>query len=750
MIKSKKIISIAAAAALAFSAFAISGCGEQDYKGEKVENYQTSDPVSSQGGFVVEKGDYVYFINGKESNTADNTYGEVVKGALMRVSKADLAAGKGDQATMVVPSLFVSGNYDSGIFIHGDYVYYATPTTDKDNSGSVANTSLDFKRAKIDGSDAPMDGKNEYFFRLSSNSVKYRFVEDNGTVYCMYEDSGALKSYNVSTGTTTVLVSGASNYYYDTDDLKSPVVYYTMSVSQDIDKAKPSTQPYNQIFSVRAGNYADVDKKEASYKAKTATGEVVAEYNFDQDYMKANEEDKGYDLEDYTTYPYVNLGELVLDGIGTGTDEFPGHVVMTEEEKAFKNQAEELQGFTYTIQKQANGGLYFTRKAIISSTKESLHYISNARTNWNPITGNAKGNTQTVSKDTTNAGSSAIFLLDGTEHTYIYTEDSILKKTKTNENGEVVSTVKMEHGVSSVTLWKVDGEYLYYYATGTNGQNLTRINYKGEQSDYDFLGDEKAYDPVTLPYVDWNDSWYKPEFVKVNGETVLMFAGAQSFGSTSTAYNYIYATKIGTNEEITAQNEKIEEINEYIGEYSSNSALQNLMKCYFQTNSAMTFDSDETVNDLYTTYQKEQFKLFQDKFGEDEDGNEKEFEGVKQSDLLSIVGKMNDDDIEEIENSWANYLLHEDEEEEEEGLSGWEITLIVVGSVLFVALAVGIPTAVVLKKKKARKKQQEAIVSAYKRNRIDTTDDKSIDVYADDDEEEKTEKDEANADATEE
>ena len=44
-----------------------------------------------------------------------------------------------------------------------------------------------------------------------------------------------------------------------------------------------------------------------------------------------------------------------------------------------------------------------------------------------------------------------------------------------------------------------------------------------------------------------------------------------------------------------------------------------------------------------------------------------------------------------------------------------------------------------LKKKKAAKREADAIVNSYKRQRIDTTDDKSIDVYADDSAEEKAE-----------
>ena len=48
--------------------------------------------VVSNGGFVVEKGNYVYFINGVEAYSSDNTYGTPVKGALMRIAKSDLEA----------------------------------------------------------------------------------------------------------------------------------------------------------------------------------------------------------------------------------------------------------------------------------------------------------------------------------------------------------------------------------------------------------------------------------------------------------------------------------------------------------------------------------------------------------------------------------------------------------------------------------------------------------------------------------
>lgn len=108
--KFKKLTSLVAAAVLSVAAVSLAGCSD---------NYSTDVPggipagaAESNGGFAVRKGDYIYFINGAEEYTAPNKYGDVVKGALMRISDADLKAKKYDAAVTVVPMLFVAQNFD--------------------------------------------------------------------------------------------------------------------------------------------------------------------------------------------------------------------------------------------------------------------------------------------------------------------------------------------------------------------------------------------------------------------------------------------------------------------------------------------------------------------------------------------------------------------------------------------------------------------------------------------------------------
>ena len=87
----KNICVFATAATLAVSAAAMSACGYSFTP--LAENPAADAQVTSQGGFVVQKGEYVYFINGVEAYTSDNTYGTPVKGAAVIEFVYDSSAG---------------------------------------------------------------------------------------------------------------------------------------------------------------------------------------------------------------------------------------------------------------------------------------------------------------------------------------------------------------------------------------------------------------------------------------------------------------------------------------------------------------------------------------------------------------------------------------------------------------------------------------------------------------------------------
>ena len=703
----KKICSVVAATTLLGSAFSFASC-KDEYKGTKLDYESSAVAAVDNGGFVVEKGGYVYFINGVENNTAKNKYGSVVKGALMRISRANLDAGEYSKTETVVPMLFVAKDYTSGIYIYGDYVYYATPTADKSvKGGTVENSYIDFKSAKLDGSTAMKD----YYFRLSDNAASYRFVQagENNTVYCMYEKDGNLYSYNTATGADYMLVKGASDYFYNTDDLTDPNVYYTMSVTKDVDSEHPEQESYNQLYCVNAAATATVNAKEASY---TVTGGRT--YDFNESYLSENNDDVDFDK--YSTYPYVNLGTLVLDGVGSSD-------TLTQYNNAAVEGVTpgEPEGYTYTVRYYKNGGVYFTR-----SDSDKLFYLPAATgENWNTVSGNGMVDTVALNA-TVNATTSAVFLVltDDTgarTHAYLYTADSTLYRAVTASDGTAMVDTLAREVEADATLWKTNGNYLYYYGAATRDRSLNRINYTGEAEDYNTLLVEDEYKPLKISYVDINDDWYQPEFV---GDT-LLYAGAQYFGQGGTAYNYVYATKLGDTATLKGNAEAYDEVIKEMGTYEDVD-VKNALDYYFRTGETAKFDA-AVAKELYDENQMKSFNDFKEMFAEGKD-----FAGGFETKYLSMLGVMNEADAESVDADWELSILQETvTETEDEGLPTWAIVLIVVGSVIVVATCVAVPLLMAHKKKVAKKKEEEATVNAYKRKKIDTTDDKTIDVYQD-------------------
>ncbi|MBQ9728164.1 MAG: hypothetical protein IJV85_01055 [Clostridia bacterium] len=698
--KSKKILGVVAAATM-LCATAFAGCGDKSYQGDALDaGYVSAAAVSSQGGFVVEKGDYVYFINGAESYQASNKYGDVVKGSLMRISKAQLSAGEYDKAQIVVPSLFVAQNFNAGVYIYGDYVYYATPTTDRDpNTDKIENSYIDFKRAKIDGTEAPMSG---YFHRLSNNAAAYRFVQVSGSdknadgeadVYCLYEDSSKLYSLNTATGENTLLVSGATgSFYYNTADLADPNVYYTMAVTD---------AEYNQLYTVNAAAAVTETKKvDGNYTYTVSNGK---QYSFTQTEMDTAKSTAG----DYTTYPYVNLGTPILDGVGESSK-------VTQYNWAGKTGTIMAKGYTYSIIQFANDGIYFTRadvnKTSSDAEDEKLYYlaIADAADTAAVVTRNDSEAIKEVAPNTDNANAKALFYIDGEgKHNYMYFNSSESKIYKAQYDQAVALT-----SASSASLWTLKGDYLYY----TSSSSIYRIDYTGGKTDYGFLPTDE-YKAHQLAGVAWNSSWYKPEFI---GDTnTMLYSNNQTLAGTS--YNYIYAKNVGVDQAaLVADQELYDETMEYINGYEGDNAKAAL-QYYFYAEETAKFDALRTT-DLYA---KHQLKAFDDFVT----GDKKDLK--KYSYFVNAIGRMSDADQEALEEGWVNYLLKETEDDSaDEGLKGWQIALIVVGSVIVVAAAALIPTCIYLKNKKAQKLEAEATVNAYKRKKIDTTDDKSIDVYA--------------------
>ncbi len=656
--KGKKILIALFALVLAVALFA--ACG-RPYTSPKLDG-DLSGEVVSNGGFVVEKGDYVYFINGKEDYTAENKYGSAVKGSLMRISKEDLGAGNFGEVQTVVPLLVVSQDFTSGFYIYGDRVYYATPTTDKNVQGNVENSYLDFKSSKLDGSETMRD----YYFRVSDNATVFRYVQDpeTETVYCLYIDSKntEIHSYNTSTREDVTLVKGYASYLLNSDDVTDPTVYYTMSVykNYNYNESSPQTESYQQVYRVSA---------------------FATECPYEMD-LSANYTDK----ETGNVLEYTNFGTLILDGIGKDNSVTPFNHDMKEGVASYY----QYNGVTYTLVKYTNGGLYYTNSEKGPSSA-ILYYLPSEALNakladgsWNAVTGNANNSSSApgdsnvrIAYGTDKAGANAIFYTYNGAQYYIYVEGTSLVRVKVDAAATsfVGEKVYIENGLTasssdssdssdsssssaSATFLFIDNGYLYYAQSGSSGNNVYRINCVGDKASYNNIGKTEEYKSVKVLDIEYNSSWYKPELVKSGEKSFLFFANVASYSD-----DYIYAVACpATNAELKEINDKYEDVQDIFTDISEKySDASNAAKYYFYTADKDILTSEDYTEE-YTDDEKAVFDAFVNctayapLFDASVLKDDSQVWNVR-SYFMNVVGKVADSDAESIADSLKSDLL---------------------------------------------------------------------------------------------
>ena len=244
---------------------------------------------SGNGTFLVEKGDYVYFINGQESLTADNTLNTPVKSALVRVKTSDI--GKltdGDLANdsevkvdTVVSKILMTGNYGTGVYFYGDSVYYATPSTNKDKTGAIQNqktefASLNLKTGKFGKAIATAD----------DNTTSFKFVQVGENVYLTYTlsetvDGATENKFKVvnASNCEEVYTSSAYESIAFADDNSATVFFTTTAYSESLEQ----DESFNNLYSYKVG---DADAK------LVVTG--AGRYALDRDYTATEFEGKEF------------------------------------------------------------------------------------------------------------------------------------------------------------------------------------------------------------------------------------------------------------------------------------------------------------------------------------------------------------------------------------------------------------------------------------------------------------------------
>lgn len=760
-----KIICALVALVCAFGVAFSTGCG-QYFNSSALPGIEFTDEfkaleAESNGGFAVKKGDYVYFVNGIQSNTADNNYGTPVKGAIYRVSAENLAAHNYSSVDCVVPLVAYTSDYNSGLFIYGNYIYFATPSTNRDAEGKVLNENLELKRAKLDGTEAMSD----QYIIFPSLSYEFRFVEDNGVVYILYvateeklfkESTGVknLHSLNTETGDDTLLAYNVGTVLFDCEDKTNPQVFYTMNVKN---YSSGTNYGYNQVYRVSAS--ATEDKFEGKLDSDVITG-----WNDDED-----DDDRDR---------YVNCGELVFDGIGYMDEVTPFNYAYGKTEEGGAGTEDAMRpGYTYTLAKYQKNTLFYTRKSS-NITSNHLFMLKESQIGGEdktPVTLNPAPEERLLTNGSSAANYTYVFE-EGELSAVLFEESaggiSVNKlvdgKLQTELTG-MTETAKYFKVVQSgvCTILFVKGNYLYYSVSGGNGYSFNRVDYTGNSLDYTGMpgfNDDPGtndYTAVKILDLDASSGWFKPEMF----DNQLIFASEND--SDYLSANYIAACDLRyydetektygalmTNKQLEELNKKFEGVEKLSGEDEDEDKegyanLTNALEYCFHTDNYEYIEelaaacnakledgetavySDKTLAKIkeFLTPDAENgwkdYTVTRKVNGEDVYANRRAY-------YYATLGEMAESDKDALADGLKSQYLKampEDDAGWFDSLSDGEKAGFIIGIVLAGLLIIGgVTVAVILVKRKKSKALQEP---RKRKIKVDTYDDKNIDVYGD-------------------
>lgn len=187
---------------------------------EKAFTYPTStDAVIGNDGLAVQKGDYIYFVNGYQDSSdmvkKDDNY---KLGALLltKLKNGDVVVDENDMIEddyYITMSSKLCGFEATSLKIIGDYLYFTSPCQ-LDANEEWAKDRVDFYRIKLDKTSSV---EKIYQSSVNNDKIEFEYYENNGNVYLLvYEKEASLdrvddeeaKLYNVL---VRVVVGGSTD-----------------------------------------------------------------------------------------------------------------------------------------------------------------------------------------------------------------------------------------------------------------------------------------------------------------------------------------------------------------------------------------------------------------------------------------------------------------------------------------------------------------------------------------------------------
>ena len=431
-VTSVKKLMIILVALLICATVVFAACTNGDFKPVSMPKAATPD---SNGGSVVQYGEWLYYVNGYASDvSADNTYSDDVKdtpriGSVVRIKLAELeklfeisedetitsSSARTEKiadyvrkhAETVVPKIYISNNststYLTGIYIFGDRIYITTPNDQLTPGGNPRTSELNLMSFKLDGSDP----KVHYTF--TSNSAEIWLMEKSGKVVATYYMDSQLHTLDVSSGKDTLIKYKNADKY-------------------------PKIETINNMSSIK------------------------------------------WDVAGESVFFINSIGQICK--LAIGATEYTV-VVDNDTYEIDSDHIHSDNATTYAIQSVNNGEVYYTKNSKVESA---------IRLYW---TDGSNGENIALNSNNTRA----IGWKDG-KVIVSYTEDSGyygIALTTSADNLEKVTILEPEYNEESISIVKVEGDKLYYSADNVYYEINIQEMVDGEHAEDDYLGVPYAY-----------------------------------------------------------------------------------------------------------------------------------------------------------------------------------------------------------------------------------------------------------------
>ena len=212
--------------------------------------------VSDNGGMAVKYGNYIYFINGYAGETALNTFGDVVRGAICRVTlKEDGEPDYKTVKTIVPKNVYGEDKTYGGIYIVGDYIYYNTTSTDKNSKREYKSTEGVLTRTKIDGSvtETVKEFDDNDISLYAGDNSSYLLYAIDQKLYTLNAKNNEIKHITVSNAADQKL---AGNSGYVAYKCFGDYAFYTMY--NYADESKYSQDYFVYMCNLKTGKYTKI------------------------------------------------------------------------------------------------------------------------------------------------------------------------------------------------------------------------------------------------------------------------------------------------------------------------------------------------------------------------------------------------------------------------------------------------------------------------------------------------------------